>query len=355
MIFRTPFYYNNFRCIADKCKDNCCIGWEIDIDEKTADRYKAITGNFGKRLKDNINYGDQPSFILGENERCPFLNNCNLCDIITELGENSLCQICSDHPRYYEWYGNIKEGGLGMCCEEAARIILSSPLPFSFDETVIPDESYTSCDEELYNLVFNLRERIISILNNENYPLPDAFSDTLSLAAAYQDCADNNLPEPENIPEMQAAAADIKEILIFLLTLETMDEQWHPMLKNAVENADDLMSNQQKFFEKNPKIAEYMRNIAIYYICRYLLKGIFDGEFYSAVALAVTSTIVITFLWELKWLESGLSEDDCIEIAKNYSKEIEYSEENTDAMLNEAYENPVMAAESLTAILRNFM
>lgn len=355
MIFRTPYYYNNFRCIADKCKDNCCIGWEIDIDYTTAEKYKAITGNFGKRLKENIDFSGQPSFILGENERCPFLNSCNLCDIITELGEKSLCQICSDHPRYYEWYGNIKEGGIGMCCEEAARIILNSPLPFSFDEKEIPDEDSTPCDEKLYNLIFNLRERIISILNNENYPLADAFSDTLSLAAAYQKCADNNLPEPENIPEMQAAAADIKEILIFLLTLETMDEKWHPMLKNAVENADNLISNQQKFFKKNPKIAEYMRNIAIYYICRYLLKGIFDGEFYSAVALAVTSTIVITFLWELKWLTSGLSEDDCIEIAKNYSKEIEYSEENTDAMLNEAYENPAMAAESLTAILRNFM
>ena len=27
MIFRTPSYYREFHGIADRCKDNCCIGW----------------------------------------------------------------------------------------------------------------------------------------------------------------------------------------------------------------------------------------------------------------------------------------------------------------------------------------
>ena len=33
MILRVPDYYETFRCIAGECKDSCCIGWEIDIDE----------------------------------------------------------------------------------------------------------------------------------------------------------------------------------------------------------------------------------------------------------------------------------------------------------------------------------
>ena len=28
-----PKYYQQFHCIADKCKHSCCIGWEIDIDK----------------------------------------------------------------------------------------------------------------------------------------------------------------------------------------------------------------------------------------------------------------------------------------------------------------------------------
>ena len=58
MIFRTPHYYSEFRCIADKCKDNCCIGWEIDIDDETAEKYKSITGEIGKRLNENIDFSE---------------------------------------------------------------------------------------------------------------------------------------------------------------------------------------------------------------------------------------------------------------------------------------------------------
>ena len=33
MIVRVPDYFKEFSCIAGACKDSCCLGWEIDIDE----------------------------------------------------------------------------------------------------------------------------------------------------------------------------------------------------------------------------------------------------------------------------------------------------------------------------------
>ena len=30
---RRPAYYKAFRCIGSDCTENCCIGWEIDVDE----------------------------------------------------------------------------------------------------------------------------------------------------------------------------------------------------------------------------------------------------------------------------------------------------------------------------------
>ena len=57
-----PDYYDKFRCIASKCKHNCCIGWEIDIDENTLSYYNSVTGDFSKRLKDNIELSDTPHF-----------------------------------------------------------------------------------------------------------------------------------------------------------------------------------------------------------------------------------------------------------------------------------------------------
>ena len=88
-----PDYYNKFSCIANKCNHNCCIGWEIDIDNETYEYYKSLKGDMGKRLCEEVSEEGTPHFKLSDNERCPFLNEYNLCDIITELGENALCEI----------------------------------------------------------------------------------------------------------------------------------------------------------------------------------------------------------------------------------------------------------------------
>lgn len=51
---RRPSYYCQFHCIGGGCTDNCCIGWEIDIDAETLTEYQRIPGAFGQRLRDSI-------------------------------------------------------------------------------------------------------------------------------------------------------------------------------------------------------------------------------------------------------------------------------------------------------------
>ena len=82
----TPKYFSNFKCKGGSCTDNCCIGWEINIDEQTREKYRKVTGELGERLKQNIDDSDGSHFKLS-GERCPFLNRANLCDIIIGLGE----------------------------------------------------------------------------------------------------------------------------------------------------------------------------------------------------------------------------------------------------------------------------
>ena len=100
MTIITPNYYNKFKCIADKCKHSCCIGWEIDIDDTTLKKYNNLKSDFANRLKSNISLANAPHFKLDKSERCPFLNEQGLCDIILNEGEDMLCQICADHPRF---------------------------------------------------------------------------------------------------------------------------------------------------------------------------------------------------------------------------------------------------------------
>ena len=41
MLFTRPDYYEDFECIADKCEDTCCAGWQIVIDRETLKKYVA--------------------------------------------------------------------------------------------------------------------------------------------------------------------------------------------------------------------------------------------------------------------------------------------------------------------------
>lgn len=121
-----PKYYKRFKCIADRCRHSCCIGWEIDIDGATLERYSSLGEGYGKSICESIEKGEYPHFRLCGDERCPHLDDKGLCRIITELGEGYLCNICREHPRFYNGIPDGTEAGLGLSCEEAARLILSS-------------------------------------------------------------------------------------------------------------------------------------------------------------------------------------------------------------------------------------
>lgn len=350
MIFRTPAYYNDFRCIADKCRDSCCIGWEIDIDEKTAEHYASVSGAFGERLKANICFGDISCFILDEQERCPFLNDRNLCDIYTELGESALSQICTDHPRYYEWFGDVKEGGVGMCCEAAAMHILTADDPCTFTETEIPEPAdEEDFDHELYALLLEARSRIFRMLMDETRTLSDRLTRMLDFALALQeniDCEDYRIPE--RIASPPPSRNDMRSVLQFFQSLQPMSESWIPALAQASERMPEIAEHREEFLRAHPEAENYLRNIAVYFIWRHFLKGTFDGDVNSRMVLAVSAVLVIGVLWIGRWLDGGkLSTEDCAEIAKNFSKEIEYNEENLEAVLDAAY---VLPALHVTAV-----
>ena len=121
-----PKYYKSFQCIADRCEHSCCIGWEIGVDGETLKKYECLDGGYGDIVKSSISYDGAPHFKLCADDRCPHLNDQGLCKIILNLGEESLCDICREHPRFYN-FTDVAEVGLGMSCPEAARTILSSP------------------------------------------------------------------------------------------------------------------------------------------------------------------------------------------------------------------------------------
>ncbi len=346
-----PEYCQEFRCIADKCRDSCCIGWEIDIDEQTASYYDTVGGAFGEKLKKNISDSVPESFVLDENERCPFLNEKNLCEIIINLGEDKLCHICSEHPRYYEWFDGVAEGGIGLCCEEAARIILSQENNCSFYEREMPNETADEYDYELYDCLFSARKKIMSCLADKSYPLNQRLAGILMYAERLQAITDNgdySVPEIDIPRKKSDNDGDILPVLQFMLTLEPIDEKWIPYLNDCISKNETIRQSGIGFAEDNPDIENRLRNIAEYFLWRYFLKGVFDGEFLSRVKFMAVSVAVIGYLFVCEWLERGvLSLDDCAIIAKDYSKEMEYCEENIEAFLDASYSEEFLSSENI--------
>ena len=123
---RAPRYFEKFKCVADRCTHSCCVGWEIDVDEQTLARYLTLPDAKGAWIKESVEWGeDGAHFRLCANERCPHLDERGLCRIIKTLGEGYLCDICREHPRFYNSVSGEWECGLGACCEEAARLLLA--------------------------------------------------------------------------------------------------------------------------------------------------------------------------------------------------------------------------------------
>ena len=280
MLLRTPDFYDHFLCIGDSCKDCCCIGWELDIDDDTFEYYKSVPGPFGDRLRgcmsaarkvspdapgDDSLFGDDGGstmYRLKIDGRCPFLNSKNLCDIVLNLGPQALCQICSEYPRYSFEFDGAVEKSLTISCEEAGRLMFLSDVPIGFVETEaggwMPSDgpeadAYSpenDPDEEIFRTISLIRSASIRILENRRIDLADRIGHFLALCTEAQhalDLADSDsdllrirLPElvrlytgsehPEITPEARDAAAegsgpclDAEEILPFPEDSELLD------------------------------------------------------------------------------------------------------------------------------------
>ena len=159
-----PEYYPAFRCVASECHHTCCAGWEIDIDEESLARYQRLPGAFGERVRRSIGRDGTPHFILTKEERCPLLTEDNLCELILREGEGALCQICADHPRFRNYFSGRIEMGLGLVCEEAARLILSWPKPLRLIR-LEGDGAEEPTEDERY--LFDLRAQWLNSIEEE--------------------------------------------------------------------------------------------------------------------------------------------------------------------------------------------
>lgn len=354
MKYITPDWQPSFRCTADKCTDNCCIGWEIDIDPVSLSRYRKVEGEFGEVLRRGIlSSPDGACFALTKDERCVFLNEQNLCDIYLHLGEDALCDICTRHPRFFEWYGDIREGGLGMCCEEAARLWLS----FSGSLRLVEKESMEPDDGERpfwYSPLFSLRQKLFILLEDNSRPVLQRLMLFLQMCQQAQGYLDNQ--EPELMANLSIPALMVPEtadtplaLLSFYCELEVMDPSWPKRLRKALANLSGNWNRRKDFLLHGGET--WLSRIAEYLIYRYLLKACFDEDI-AGRGRWIVSYCLVALAVALEEMGTQFSQKSGTELAKALSKEVEYSESNLEALADAAWEKEEFSPAFLAGFLK---
>ena len=314
MKYTVPDYCLGFQCLASRCRHSCCIGWEIDIDEESCRRYRRMGGALGEKLRERIAPEPQPHFILGEGERCPFLNRDNLCELILEAGEESLCDICAEHPRFYRFLPGRTEMGLGLCCEEAARRLLTGgPI------RLLTEGDGEEDGEEEDAAFLTMRRELFSLLQKPGLPLRERVRTLL-------DRCETVLPE-----------RSLSSWARFYQGLERLDESWTGVLRDIEARGDQI--DWQAYGQAARAWEQGYENLLFYFLYRYLEE---DGAPGEALGFALLSASMIAAADAVQWQAQGgsLRLEERVEHVRLYSSEIEYSDENVGEIGKALSRNP---------------
>lgn len=287
-----PGYYKRFRCIADRCEHSCCVGWEIDIDEDTLKTYKDLKDGYGAVIASSVCMDETPHFRLCADDRCPHLDERGLCRIILNVGEDYLCHICREHPRFYN-YTDVAEVGIGLSCEESARLVLSSP-------------DYATMEE-------------IGAVDADPDGIP--FDGRAARGALYAILGDTSRGYEKRLAEIYRQytidAGEDGRWLDILSTMEYLDESHRPLFLKYSSAHRATGAN------------EILERFLAYLIYRHCTEATDEEEFAARLAFCLFCERLLS---SLICTERAKSLDEVATLARVISEEIEYSDDNTWAL-----------------------
>lgn len=396
MNYRMPDYYSGFRCIADKCPDTCCAGWEIVIDEKTMNKYKTMNGASGEYIRKNVNMKEQVYKRCGN--RCAFLNGNNLCDLYINAGEDKLCKTCDRYPRHFEEYGDLVEAALSISCPVAAEMIIDREGADRFLVNKNNKKSPHSgeVDEALLKILIKIRKVIFFIvgdrkksidermrkileLGDEIQPLlykyerrlkiwkilgfnKDVFSGITTVLTKYNiDLKNekNNGNISNTCCEKEGLQKRLESYCDIMLGLEKINDNWDNVIGEIKSilcfglTKDNYIACRKEFFGYMKSREYEYEHILNYFIYTYFLGGVYDYNISAMIKLSVVSTLFVREMGLAKWMINGkhFTVEEQIKVAYTYSRQIEHSDNNLLCLEGLMTAHPVFATEKINSLL----
>lgn len=323
-----PKYYDKFHCLAGDCPDSCCQEWTVVVDEASASCYQTLDGPLGQELRAAMAEDDGDIILtLRPDGRCPMWREDGLCRIQAQLGKDALCETCHQFPRLRHDYGDFVELGLELSCPEAARLILDSHGQ-TITQTV-PGGDPPQYDLQTMAILKQSRQHALALLQDTTFSVPELLAVLLLYSYAVQEQMDGGVAATFQPQQDLAAAhslplAPTGDILSFCKKLNVLTPHWQERLTQP----------------QHSDWSEPYRGLIRYFIQRYWLQAVSDGDLVSRVKLVLFSCLVI----------KSLGGDLC-RTAQLYSKEIENDADNIDAILDATYTHPALSDSNLLHLL----
>lgn len=387
MKLRYPQYYESFSCIAGQCEDTCCAGWEIDIDDASYEYYMQLPGKPGDRIRAAIKEYQQEDediyeshgFILQEGMRCPFLNENNLCDIILELGEDAICDVCTYTPRNFLEYGNAREISISPSCAEAGRLILGSSRRVELVERECDEElELEESAEELMlaEKIRTARDRAIELLQNRSRSLEYRICDFIFYAKRVQEHLNRNdlagMSGQEDMEEQawetsgsmencrESLYAYFKGRMDTFSGLDSINEEWEHTLERlhalfltengGRERYEDTFWRFRTYVREQEREYEW-EQIMVYYAFLLLARSVDGLNFWGEAQLCISSFLMIRDMALERFHQNGeiFLTEDFVDVARIYAKEVEHSQENLDFLEEEFLFEDIYRRDALCA------
>ena len=359
MKLRKPNYYDKFKCTMNRCKNNCCKGkWDIEIDEGTLEFYKDSL--YSDKLMQSVEEKDGYTCFKRKNSACVWLDKNGLCRIYSEYGPEYQSVVCDMFPRFAEYFGDIKEIGIGMACEEAVNICLTEKGFFSVVENDIKESPYDdpNFNSEFADFVFTLRSCLFDLINKSSEPTAVKIINILNTCSEVQNYINDDklldeheimqLVEEKHYPsskhyDFPKNAYDmISTFLEYLSDFPDMEDEY----TSCIDKIDRLINNEYKGNKLQTAISssynvclksgrykdyDHMLN---YWMFRYFSRSVYDGDVLSkAKLLAVLFiTMRLSDLIFTRQSKEKLSLNKRIEQIVMLSRQIEYSEDNIEQL-----------------------
>ena len=411
MVYYYPDYFYDFKCVGGKsCPDSCCHIWQITVDKDTYKKYKSVTGELGRRMSDKIDRFTGKITPHGEEHRCEFLNEDNLCDIILELGEDYLCETCRTHPRHEEVYRNVRELSISITCPIACKSLLMREEPARICRKVSneTDRFDIYFDEPLFNQLLYVRDNMLKLIKRRDMGISGRMLFMLGMAhdvqmrmierqkrrqkgfiynivPSYPEFTEQEKSEIKHIVDayynpsaynkeygyiiksvvsrklfINSDTVTIRkamsDMIFALCTMEQLNPTWFSYLQSILNiraqmTDAEYLKDLKKF---NKEITDVqLEQLLFYFVYLYCLSSVYDGQLFAKIKMAIVNTLIIRELWFMKWLEENrhITIDEQVELAHRFAREVENSDENMEQWGSLMQRNPRFSLELLVDIL----